>query len=558
MLSTDPVKILLVDDQPSKLMTYEVILGDLGDRLLKANSGREALALLLKHEVAIVLVDVQMPELDGIELAAMIRQHPRFAQTAIIFVSAIHLSDFDRLKGYEAGGVDYVSVPVVPEVLRAKVRVFADLYRKSRALERLNAELEQRVCERTADLERSRAELQALNEDLEQRIEQRTREREQAMAQLFEAQKLDTIGQLTGGVAHDFNNLLMAMISSLRVLRKRIGDDGQNTVLLDNAIMGAERGAALTQRLLAFARRQELRPEPVELGALVESMKDLLARSLGPQVSLVYDLPPKLPPVLIDANQLELAILNLAVNARDSIQDRGVVTLAAQVRDGADADAPQGLKRGRYIRLSVYDTGRGMDETILARACEPFFTTKGAGKGTGLGLSMVYGLAAQSGGALALSSEPGKGARADVWIPEAASEASPRPQAAEASAPEGRYTILVVDDDMLVALGTAAMLEDLGHSVVAAHSGSEALEKLETGGIEIVLTDLAMPGMNGLELAARIRERFPDMPIILATGYAEKAGDGAECFPRLSKPYSDAEVAQALSRWASRRASSPS
>ena len=198
MSAFDPVNILLVDDQPAKLLSYEVILSQLGENLIKTNSAHDALEQLLKHDVAVVLIDVLMPELDGFELAAMIREHPRFQQTALIFVSAIHLSDLDRLRGYEAGGVDYVPVPVVPEVLRAKVRVFAELYRKTRALERLNADLEQRVAERTADLEQSRAALQKLNEELELRIEQRTREREQALAQLFEAQKIDTIGQLTG------------------------------------------------------------------------------------------------------------------------------------------------------------------------------------------------------------------------------------------------------------------------------------------------------------------------------------------------------------------------
>src|SRR6476661_7518703 len=172
MVNSDKVNVLLVDDQPAKLLAYEVILRDLGENLIKASSARQALEYLLKTDVAILLIDVCMPELDGFQLAAMIREHPRFQQTAIIFVSAIHLSDLDRLRGYEAGGVDYVPVPVVPEVLRAKVRVFAELYRKTRALERLNADLEQRVAERTADLEQSRAALQKLNEELELRIEQ--------------------------------------------------------------------------------------------------------------------------------------------------------------------------------------------------------------------------------------------------------------------------------------------------------------------------------------------------------------------------------------------------
>src|SRR3954467_5372837 len=249
----EKVNILLVDDQPAKLLSSEAILGELGETAITAPTAREALRWLLRAGIGLILIDGCMPELDGFELASMIREHPRFQKTPLIFVSAVQLADLDRLRGYEAGAVDYVPVPVVPEVLRAKVRVFAELHRKTRALERLNADLEQRVADRTADLEQSRAALQKLNEELELRIEERTREREQALAQLFEAQKIDTIGQLTGGVAHDFNNLLMAVLGSLELLQKRLPDDPRAKRLLDNAVQGAERGAALTQRLLAFA-----------------------------------------------------------------------------------------------------------------------------------------------------------------------------------------------------------------------------------------------------------------------------------------------------------------
>jgi CheY-like chemotaxis protein len=211
MSDRQPVNILLVDDQPAKLLSYEVILSELGDNLLVAGSGQEALQHLLKNDVAVVLIDVIMPELDGFELAAMIRDHPRFRRTAIIFVSALALTDLDRLKGYEYGAVDYVPVPVVPDLLRAKVRVFAELYRKTRQLERLNAELERRVDERTAELAQA-------NADLERRVEERTREREIALAKVHEMQKLESLGQLTGGVAHDFNNLLMAILGNLDLL----------------------------------------------------------------------------------------------------------------------------------------------------------------------------------------------------------------------------------------------------------------------------------------------------------------------------------------------------
>jgi signal transduction histidine kinase/ActR/RegA family two-component response regulator len=480
----------------------------------------------------------------------MIREHPRFQRTPLIFVSAIHLSELDRIRGYEAGAVDYVPVPVVPEVLRGKVRVFVDLHRKTRELERFNAELEQRVAERTADLEASRQDLQVLNEQLEVRIEERTREREQAMAQLFEAQKIDTIGQLTGGVAHDFNNLLMAVMGSLQMLKKRLGEDAKAHRLIDNALQGAERGAALTQRLLAFARRQELRPEVVDLRDLIRGMRDLLHRGLGPAVSLRQDIEARLPRVVVDANQLELAILNLAVNARDAMPDGGTLTISAAAAE-APLSAVQDLRPGDYVRICVGDTGEGMDEETLARATEPFFTRKGVGKGTGLGLSMVHGLAAQSGGALRINSRLGEGTQVELWLPQSQDQSQPRRTAAEFSRfdAERPMRILLVDDDALVSTGTAAILEDLGHEVVEAGSASEALSLVASGSpFDLVITDQAMPGMTGVELAARLRSIQPALPIVLASGYADLGAAQAEALglPRLNKPFLQADITQLI------------
>src|SRR5205814_6961932 len=258
----EKVNILLVDDQPGKLLGYEVILSELGENLNKSGSANESLEQLLKNDVAVVLIDVCMPDLDGFELAAMIREHPRFQKMAIIFVSAIQVTDLDLLRGYAAGAVDYVPVPVIPDLLRAKVRVFAELYRKTRQLETLNAELEQRVAARTAELAQTNAEL-------ERRVEERTRERETALAQVHEMQKLESLGQLTGGVAHDFNNLLTAILGNLDLLTSRLPPQGDVTRLLDGAIRAAERGASLTKRMLAFARRQELNPEAVDVVDLI-------------------------------------------------------------------------------------------------------------------------------------------------------------------------------------------------------------------------------------------------------------------------------------------------
>jgi signal transduction histidine kinase len=533
----EQVNILLVDDQPSKLMSYEVILSELGENLIKANSANEALELLLRRDIAVIMIDVVMPDLDGFELAAMIREHPRFRRTAIIFVSAIQMSEPDLLRGYEAGGVDYITVPVVPELLRAKVRVFADLYRKNRQLERMNAELERRVEERTA-------EIAAANAELEQRVEERTRERQAALAQVHEMQKLESLGQLTGGVAHDFNNLLMVIIGNLNILRRWVPTDQRPTRLLDGALQAAERGATLTKRMLAFARRQELRPETIDVPKLVQGMEELLRRTLGTTIEIATEYPPDLPPVSVDPGQLELAILNLGLNARDAMPQGGRLGIVGRAL--SSEDGPPELTSGHYVCITVSDGGIGMDEQTLKRAAEPFFTTKGAGKGTGLGLSMVHGLAAQSGGAMRLDSRPGEGTRVELWLPVSASArpaqvVMPVSSFAGAGAPS---RVLVVDDDPLIVASTAAILEDLGHEVIEASSASHALDTLRLDAkVDVVITDHAMPGMTGSELARQIRQAWPTLPVILATGYAELPNGEDPGLPRLSKPYRQEDLA---------------
>jgi len=434
---------------------------------------------------------------------------------------------------------------VVPELLRAKVKVFVDLYRKTRQLERFNAELEHRVAERTAELQR-------FNEQLELRIEERTRERETAIAQLFEAQKLDTIGQLTGGVAHDFNNLLMAVLGSLSLLEKRLPEDPRSHRLLQNAMQGAQRGAALTQRLLAFSRRQELKPEAVDVPGLVSGMKELLERALGHEVQLRTSFQSGLPAALVDANQLELALLNVALNARDAMPSGGTLKISATLSaQTGEAQGAASLKAGDYVRITLADDGVGMDEMTLARATEPFFTTKGPGKGTGLGLSMVHGLAAQSGGLLRINSKPNAGTVLELWLPKAetpvvvAAAATPM----KISVPQvGTCRILIVDDDQLVMTGIAAMIEDLGHTPIEAHSGAEALAKLASDlNVDVVITDHAMPAMTGLQLAKNIQESYSGIPIILATGYAELPIDPAALgMIRLAKPCNQYDIAMAI------------
>ena len=534
----DKVNILLVDDQPAKLLSYEVILQELGENLVKAGSAREALHYLLRNEVAVVLTDVSMPELDGFELAAMIREHPRFQRTAIIFVSAIHLTDPDRLRGYAAGAVDYLPVPLVPDLMRAKVKVFAELYRKTRELELLNAELEHRVAERTA-------EIALANARLEQRVEERTREREDALAQVHEMQKMESLGQLTGGVAHDFNNLLMAVLGNLELLKKRLPENPALTRLIEGAIVGAERGASLTKRMLAFARRQELKPATIKLDGLVLGMEEMLRRSLGPTISIETDVSASLPPVRVDPHQFELALLNLALNARDAMPEGGRLTIAAYREEGL---LLPGLSSGEYVSVRVTDGGFGMDAATLQHATEPFFTTKGVGKGTGLGLPMVHGLVVQSGGAMRIASQVGQGTSVRLWLPVdrggLLAQSSVPEVPARACAP---VHVLVVDDDALIASSTAAMLDDLGHVVTEALSAAGALEVLRTDStIDLVVTDHAMPQMTGLELAAVMHQEWPWIPVILASGYADLMSADTMSLPRLAKPYHQAELASCI------------
>jgi|SRR5579883_1494420 len=555
-MAHEPVNILLVDDQPAKLLSYEAILKDLGETLVKTGSANEALQCLLKQDISVILIDVCMPDLDGYELAAMIRAHPRYQATAIIFISAIALTDLDRIKGYEYGAVDYVPVPVVPEVLRAKVRVFVELYRKTRQLEKLNAELEQRVAERTAELEQTNAEL-------ERRVDERTREREMALAQVHQMQKLESLGQLTGGLAHDFNNLLMAILGNLDILRSKcLPTDPKLERFVDSAIQAAERGANLTQRMLAFARRQELRPEAVEVPRVIDGMADMLRRSLGSMIEIRFDFAEALPAISVDPNQFELAVLNLSLNARDAMPQGGILTIAAR-NETVKAGSAQGLAAGHYVCVVVSDTGSGMDEATLARAPEPFFTTKETGKGTGLGLSMVYGLAAQSGGAARITSALKRGTTVELWLPVASKAAAAGAETLATEKPETvptqAHRILVVDDDSLVAESTVSMLEHLGHRATVTSSGTAALEMLRTEPqIDLVITDQVMPGMTGLELARRMRQIRPELPIILATGYSELIQRRAEPgFVTLDKPYHLEKLATMIARVMTREVETP-
>ncbi len=435
----------------------------------------------------------------------------------------------------------------------------------------LRGRLRQRLAARhLGDLERARAELRELADTLETKVEDRTRdlaaandrltaeiaERERAEARLLQAQKMEAIGQLTGGIAHDFNNLLTAVVGSIDLLLRRT-EDPKLRRLAGNALQAAERGAQLTAQLLAFSRRQRLLPTPVQPNEIVSGMGDLLDRTIGRHVRVETRLDPGLWQALADPTQLEVMILNLAINARDAMPAGGRLTIATKNVEEVPPKASGDLAPGEYVSIAVSDTGTGMPPAVLARAFEPFFTTKEQGKGTGLGLAQLYGFAKQSGGTARIESREGEGTTVTIYLPrtEAASPSAEIP-ALETKAAQ-RVRILIVDDDDDVRNVAAALVEEIGYDVEAAESGEAALRLLEPDRFALVITDVAMPGMTGVDLARQIRSEMPDLPIIFASGYADVQTFGEELLQEdlLKKPYRIAELAARISGALAERAS---
>jgi PAS domain S-box-containing protein len=374
----------------------------------------------------------------------------------------------------------------------------------------------------------------------------REAELERAQDALRQSQKMEAMGQLTGGVAHDFNNLLTPIVGSLDMLqRKGVGGEREQR-LIAGAAQSAERARTLVQRLLAFARRQPLQTVSVDVAKLVAGMGDLVGSTTGPQIRVAVEVADDLPPAKADPNQLEMALLNLSVNARDAMPDGGTLRISAATEEVA-AGHRSGLADGTYVHLSVADTGVGMDEATLARAIEPFFSTKGVGKGTGLGLSSVHGLASQLGGALTIQSRPGFGTNVELWLPISADAAEQAPAGRRNDEDTARRGVaLLVDDEELVRMSTADMLMDLGFAVVEVSSAEEAVRFLADGqAVDVVVTDHLMPGMTGTELARLVQKAHPELPVLLVSGYAELEGVDADR-PRLTKPFRKDELAATL------------
>jgi CheY-like chemotaxis protein len=512
-------RVLLVDDDERNLLAVATLLEDVGEVVL-ARSGEEALRHLLKGEFAVILLDVYMPGMDGYETARMIRSRDQTKGIPIVFLSAVNKEAEHLLRGYSMGAVDYVFKPVDEVVLRSKVAVFVELFAK------------------TKEIEHKAAEQRALE------------------SKLIQAQKMDAIGKLTGGIAHDFNNLLAADIGGLGLLERRARLVEEETKYLGMTRRAAEQGTDLVRRLLAFARKQKLEPKAVDAAVLRDAVSDLLTHTLGGLVHIDWRISDGVPPSFADQAQLELALVNLIINARDAMPDGGTVTISVDnlsMREGGSA----GLATGDYVRLRVSDTGQGIAPEHLEKVLEPFFTTKDVGKGSGLGLSMVYGFAKQSNGAFRLESEVDRGTTAELLIPRAPESASDSPAAGHdverpCQPTSDSLCILLVDDHAEVRRTTAAILAELGHSVIEAKDGREALFALRNGGAccDLVISDYAMPHISGTEFVRQARRLVPEMPAIIITGYAEADAvrdrpDGVEI---LLKPFREATLEQALAR----------
>ena len=643
-------RILLVDDDERNLLALTEVLEPLAE-VVTATSGRLALRELLKDDFAVILLDVFMPEMDGYETAALIRQRSQTARIPIIFLSAVNKETEHLMRGYAMGAVDYVFKPVDAIVLRSKVAVFVDLFllrqqvagqaQAEQALreEKLRAETERLAVER--ELQESRLRQAAILEalplalyeawldehghlhrrfvggdvakiagedavaltsrqlrwcdriaeadctELERRVSACTsgaitcdyrwtrsdgstihvidqcakasatdtfwvgtlmdvtaqRELEQ---QLVQARKSEALGQLTGGIAHDFNNLLAAVLGGLRLLEARVELGQREQKIFEHMRHAAESGAELVRRLMAFARKQELTPSSVDPRKLSQSVAGLVEHTLGGLVTVEWQVPKGRLRLFVDEAQLELALVNLLINARDAMPEGGKITVSI-----AETKLPdeQGAVRD-YLQIRVRDQGGGIPAELIERVTEPFFTTKVAGKGTGLGLSMVAGFIEQSGGTFRIASRPGEGTEVELTLP--ATPAGNGKAVAEKAERASRIavgSVLVVDDDESVRLILSEQLRDLGLTVAVAEDGAHALAALENGAsdTEFVLTDFSMPGLDGMALLAAIRERWPTIRGAIMTGNPQESLTNRDpAVPVINKPISPAELKRLL------------
>lgn len=473
-------------------------------------------------------------------------QQPAWSEIPVLVIGPNHPRRNGAAAQIRVG--DYANLVLLERPLR-----FASLLSALKSALRARRKQYQ-IRDHLAEREQHEIELQRLNTSLEQRVRERTidleeahRSKEQAERALREAQKAEAIGQLTGGVAHDFNNLLMVFMGGLTLLEKRWDDKQQRDYIIHGMRQAAERGQALTKQLLAFARKMKLDPQPINLAVQLEGMKVLVGGALRGDINVVMDIDPGLWPLLADRTQLELALLNIAVNARDAMTRGGLLTISAR---NQQLLGDYGL-HGEFVAIRVSDTGDGISADVINRVFDPFFTTKPVGKGTGLGLSQVYGFARQSGGTSVIASEPGAGTTITLFLPRSNRPASVNEEKRDTLAAPLAHndkSVLLVEDNEEVATVGGKMLEDLGFRVHRAANAREALALLQARRFDVLFSDVVMPGgMNGLELAREAASLAPKMPIILASGYSEALQQaGGLGFPLLEKPYQFAALEKAL------------
>jgi signal transduction histidine kinase len=524
MSVSEKIVVLNVDDLEAQRYVKTRDLKAAGFAVIEAQTGAEALRLVEQHKPPVVLLDVQLPDISGFEVCAFIKQ--KWPQVMVLQTSATFTATEDRVSGLNAGADSYLVQPAEPVELAAAINALLRVRRSEDALRSLNATLDRQVQQRTEELEQT-------NRKLRQEIAQR----QKAESELLQAQKMEAVGQLTGGLAHDFNNLLTAVVGNLDLIRAR-ATDPRIARLAENAFKAAERGSKLTAQLLAFSRTQKLATASVDLNRLILDASELLNQSLGANITIKTDLDACAPLVVADYNQLEVSLLNLAINARDAMPEGGTLTITTACDDSDQ----------HRVKLSVTDTGSGMPPHVIARAFDPFFTTKPPGKGTGLGLSQVYGLVRQMGGDVDIKSEVGQGTSVELSLRRSNINAETATEGQAAAESGHAERILVVDDDHDVRSLMTSFLSEIGYVVHEADHGNAALAMQRTVNPQLMIIDFSMPGTNGAEVVKAARAVQPSLPVLFVSGYADSAALEAAMgtAPFLRKPFRPAELASAV------------
>jgi len=499
--------LLNVDDTEGARYAKGRTLRHAGYEVVDAACGTDALALTEQLRPALVVLDIYMPDMSGIEVCKIIKQ--RWPSTMVLQTSATYITPSDRIRGLEGGADAYLIEPIEPEELIATVRALLRLHTAEEGTRQLNDSLERRIGERTRDLR-----------DANVRLIQQIAQRERAEAALVQSQKMEAVGQLTGSIAHDFNNILASMMGWIHVVRHKSGD-ADIVAMLDKALNAGDRGKRLTMRLLSFSRSDTLATGSVDVRALLTGMREWLQQTVGNSIALDIFIADGDLVAVTDANQLELALLNLVINARDAMAAGGNVILEVSRRLLQEPDDK--LAPGDYVVIAVRDSGAGMAPEVAARAFDPFFTTKPVGRGTGLGLPQVANLARLSSGAARIASDEGSGTTVTLWL--AAGDPSSVMQVDQRTTPaslSGRgERVLVVDDEADIRGTISELLSYNGYLVDSVASGAEGLAAVRDGTPDLILLDLLLPGMSGIDVANQLRASHPRLPILFVSGHAE-------------------------------------